>query len=85
MAEARSTTQLPLGNGVARSIVDEELAAFRNGIELGQKYADLARRKVAAWAEEHPGQLLLAGLAAGFVIGKILLRPARVRLEDLED
>ena len=85
MAEARSATQLPLGGGFAKSIVDEELEAFRNGIELGRQYADVAARKVAAWAEEHPGQLLVAGLAAGFILGKILLRPRRPVLDDLDD
>ncbi|MGZ6141932.1 MAG: hypothetical protein ACXWLM_01280 [Myxococcales bacterium] len=83
MAEARSNTQLP--SGFARSVVDEELEAFRNGMELGRQYADVAVRRVAAWAEEHPGQLLIAGLAAGFVLGKLLLRPKRLALEDLDD
>ena len=81
MAEARSTTQLP---GFARSVVDEELEAFKNGVELGRRYADVAMRKVAAWAEEHPGGLLVAGLAAGFVLGKLLIRPKKLRLDELD-
>lgn len=84
MAEARTKTQLPLGH--IPSVIDEEVQAFREGIELGQQYAGVAMRKVAAWAEENPGQLLLAGLAAGFVLGKLLLRPRRrISLENLAE
>lgn len=82
MAEARSNTQFPLGQ-VARTALNAELQAFEEGIELGRKYADLAARKVAAWAEENPGQMLLAGIAAGFVLGKLLFRPRR-RVPDLD-
>ena len=84
MAEARTKTQLPLGQ--IPSVLDEEVQAFQQGIELGQQYAGVAMRKVAAWAEENPGQLLIAGLAAGFVLGKLLLRPRRrISLENLAD
>ena len=80
MAEARTRTQLPLGE----SIIDEEVQAFQQGIELGRQYAGVAMRRVAAWAEENPGQMLLAGLAAGFIVGKLLMRPKRrLRIEDL--
>jgi hypothetical protein len=83
MAEARSNTQLPLG-GTTKSVMEEELEAFQQGIEIGRKYADVARRRVAAWAEEHPGQLALAGLAAGFFLGKLVFhRRHRINLADL--
>jgi hypothetical protein len=51
-----------------------EVEAFERGIMLGREAAGRGARKVAAWAEENPGGLLLAGLAAGFVLGKILWR-----------
>jgi hypothetical protein len=55
--------------------------AFQHGLEQGREWVRKASVKMAAWAEENPGQMLLAGLAAGFVFGKIFLRP-RKRLED---
>jgi hypothetical protein len=79
MAEARSNTQLPLGSIPPKSIVDEELEAFQHGIELGRQYAEVAVRRVAAWAEENPGRFVLAGLAAGFVFGKLVFRQRRPR------
>jgi hypothetical protein len=39
---------------------------------------------VAAWAEEHPGQMILAGVVAGFVLGKLLFQPRRIVVSDLE-
>ncbi|HEY5677603.1 MAG TPA: hypothetical protein VIR81_12480 [Myxococcales bacterium] len=61
-----------------------EAAAFEQGLELGRKYAEHALRRVAAWAEEHPGQLVLAGLMAGFILGKALYPRRRLDLQDLE-
>ena len=85
MAEARSNTQLPLGVNAGKSIVEEELDAFKDGIEIGRQYADVAVRRIGAWAEEHPGQVVLAGLLAGFLIGKIFMRPKRkIDLTDLD-
>ena len=85
MAEARSNTQLPIGGVAAKSVIEEEIEAFQQGIEIGRKYADVGRRKVAAWAEEHPGQLILAGIAGGFILGKLLFgrRRNRINLADL--
>ncbi|HUJ28366.1 MAG TPA: hypothetical protein VLW85_20230 [Myxococcales bacterium] len=54
------------------------LAEFERGIAAGREAADRARRGLAAWAEENPGQMLLVGLAAGFLVGKLLLRKPRV-------
>ena len=82
MGEARTTTQLPLG-AFEKSVVQAELEAFQEGIALGRQAAQLAARKLAAWAEENPGQLVLAGLLAGFVLGKFLFR-RRVTLAELE-
>jgi len=57
----------------------EESEAFRRGLEAGRDYAERAARKIGAWAEENPGQVLLAGLAVGFVLGKLLYRrPASI-------
>jgi hypothetical protein len=81
MAEARSSTQLPFGQ---KSAVQAELEAFQEGIELGRQYAGVAARRVAAWAEEHPGQMILAGVVTGFVLGKLLFQPRRIVVSDLE-
>ena len=82
MAHAQSSTQLPLG--APGSAEQDEVEAFQEGIEIGRRYAEVAVRRIAAWAEEHPGQLLLAGVAAGFLAGKLLFRPKRIRLPDLD-
>lgn len=59
--------------------------AFQQGIELGREWVQTAAVKVAAWAEENPGQMILAGLGLGFVIGKLFLTP-RARFDlDLDD
>ena len=85
MAVASSSTQLPTG---VKSVIEDEIEAFQQGIEIGRKYADMARRKVAAWAEDHPGQMLIAGIAGGFILGKLLFGTRRARpkidLSDLE-
>jgi len=77
MAETQSKVQLPMASITQRPAADEEARAFEQGLELGRKYAETAVRKVAAWAEEHPGQLLLAGLGAGLLLGTLFLRRRR--------
>ena len=84
MAEARSNVQLPLGAFAAKSVIEAEMEAFQEGIELGRQYAQVAARKLAAYAEENPGTMLLIGLAAGFLGGKLLFRRPQVAF-DLED
>ena len=71
------------GTGAQKTVVQEELEAFQQGIELGKQYADVAARRVGAWAEENPGQMLLVGLAAGFIVGKLLF-PSRRRRPDFD-
>jgi hypothetical protein len=56
-------------------------AAFIRGQMRGRELAGLWRRRLAAWAEENPGQLLVAGLFAGFVAGKVFRRPRRIELD----
>ena len=51
--------------------------AFQQGIELGKEYVQQASVKLAAWAEENPGQMLVVGLFAGFLVGKLFLSPRR--------
>jgi len=66
-----SKTQFPL------PAIDVEM--FQKGVEKGREFAIIATRRVAAWAEENPGQVILAGLALGFVLGKLLFRkPASI-------
>ena len=66
MAQPMSSTQFPLPQ------IDVEM--FQKGVEKGREIAMTAKRRVAAWAEENPGQMVLAGLALGFVLGKLLFR-----------
>ena len=82
MAQTQSKVQLPIG--AIPQAGEERAQAFERGLQLGRAYADYALRRVAAWAEENPGQLLLAGLAAGFALGK-LLHPRPGHLEEAED
>ena len=79
MGETRSRTQLPMPQITEKAAGAQQ--AFQRGMEVGREYTELAVRRVAAWAEEHPGQMLLVGLAAGFVIGKLLLPKPRRRVE----
>jgi len=72
VAETRSKTQLPMSE-IRADATEEAARAFQRGVELGREYAETALRRAAAWAEENPGQLLLVGVAAGFVLGKLLL------------
>jgi hypothetical protein len=78
MAETLSKTQLPL----LTPAIDFE--TFQRGVELGRAWADKAARRVAAWAEENPGQVVLAGIISGFVVGMLLFHRRRVPV-DLPD
>jgi hypothetical protein len=84
MADVQGKTQLPMAEITSPQEPAAETAAFEQGLELGRRYAEQAVRRVAAWAEEHPGQLVLAGLMAGFVVGKLLFPRKRLELQDLE-
>jgi len=82
VAETRSKTQLPMSE-ISTPSAEEAARAFQRGIELGRDYAETALRRVAAWAEENPGQLLLAGVAVGFLLGKLLFSRPRSPADDL--
>ena len=57
----------------------EAAQALRRGLTVGRDFAETMARRIGAWAEENPGQVLLAGLALGFVLGKLLTRrPERI-------
>jgi len=75
MAETRSKVQLAMPGVADPPSADE--AAFQRGIQAGREAAETAMRRIAAWSEEHPGQMVLAGLALGFVLGKLMLRRPR--------
>jgi hypothetical protein len=69
MAQPMRKTDLP----------DIDVQMFQRGVEKGRDLAIMASRKLAAWAEKSPGQVVLAGLFAGFVIGKLLFhKPAQI-------
>ena len=82
MGETYSKTQLP-APGIDRGPGEGE-AALQRGLELGLQYADTAMRRIGAWAEENPGQLLIAGLAAGILLGKLLFPRRRTVIEELD-
>ncbi len=84
MEQSQGGAQFSTG-AAQKSVAQTELEAFQEGIELGKQYASVAARRVAAWAEEHPGQVIAVGAFAGFILGKLLFRqPRRVDLRDLE-
>ena len=69
MGEARSKAQLPM-------------ESFEHGVEVGREVTQRAARRISAWAEKNPGQFLLVGLAAGFILSKLLLhKPRRMELD----
>jgi hypothetical protein len=74
MAETMSKVQDPLP--------DIDFESFQKGVGKGREIAAVTMRKVAAWAEENPGQVVVAGLLAGFVLGKLLFRKPAVILDD---
>lgn len=76
MAQTHSKVQLPVPESTSPPGAGQA-QAFQRGLLFGREYADTAARRIAAWTEEHPGQALLAGLAAGFLLGKLLLRKRR--------
>jgi hypothetical protein len=73
VAETRSKTQLP-SSAITPPPAGEASQALRRGLQVGRDYAETATRRIGAWAEENPGQVLLAGLALGFLLGKLLSR-----------
>jgi hypothetical protein len=83
MAEMRGKTQLP-GPEVTGPPVESDVEVFERGLHAGRELAGTAVRRLGAWAEEHPGQVVLAGLALGFVLGKLLLGRRRTVIEELE-
>ena len=76
MAETLSKTQLPLHAPLPAAGADDT-DTFAQGLAAGREWAATAALRLRAWAEQNPGQFLLAGAAAGFVIGKVLFRPRR--------
>ena len=83
MGETRSKSQLPM-SGITAPPPAEGSQAFRRGLEAGRDYAETAARRIGAWAEENPAQVLLAGLALGFVLGKLLSRRPPPALDAIE-
>ena len=81
MGEMQGKAQLPMAEITGSAASADEIPAFEQGLELGRKYAELTVRHVAAWAEEHPGQFVLAGLMAGFVLGKLLFPTRRLEVQ----
>ena len=84
MAEMQGKAQLPMAEITSPPETGAEAAAFEQGLELGRRYVERTARRVAAWAEEHPGRLVVAGLVAGFVLGKLLFPRRHPEQEDLQ-
>jgi hypothetical protein len=80
MGETGSQTRLPMQGMGGASRAGDSPHAF----QLGREAAGTAVRKIGAWSEEHPGQMVLAGLALGFVLGKLLAGRPRPVSEELE-
>jgi hypothetical protein len=52
--------------------LDETAEMFQQGMELGKVWAKKASDGLTVWAAKNPEQVVLAGLATGFVLGKLL-------------
>jgi hypothetical protein len=57
----------------AAAALEEGAQLFQQGMTTGKVWAEKATRGLERWAEKSPEQVVLAGLAVGFVLGKILL------------
>jgi ElaB/YqjD/DUF883 family membrane-anchored ribosome-binding protein len=67
-AETRQEEQAEMA-----AALDEGAEMFQQGMELGRVWARKAADGLSRWADKNPEQLVLVGLAAGFVLGKLLL------------
>jgi hypothetical protein len=83
VVETGSQTRFSL-QGVGSSPAGAGPYGFQRGVQLGREAAGTAFRKIGAWSEEHPGQMVLAALALGFVLGKLLAGRPRPVSEELE-
>jgi ElaB/YqjD/DUF883 family membrane-anchored ribosome-binding protein len=88
MAEVRGNQpQTPMegfGENAPAAAIESDAALLAQGIEVGREWARSALQKTMAWIDENPGSALLCAAAAGFVVGKLVLRQPRV-LEDEDD
>jgi hypothetical protein len=55
----------------------EGVEMFQQGMEIGKQLAQKAATGIAVWAEKSPEQVVLAGLVAGFVLGKVFFSSRR--------
>jgi hypothetical protein len=60
------------------SPLEEPLKEFEEGIEIGRALAEQAAKGLKEWAQRSPEQVLIVGVVAGFVLGKLLF-PSRPR------
>ena len=85
MAQTRGSTHLHASTTpFARPESAADARVFQRGLEAGRNAADLTLRRISAWAEENPGQMMVAALALGFVMGKLFFRRPRRVIEELE-
>jgi hypothetical protein len=77
---------LPGGDpiGTQPGAEEEDLAMLAEGVVAGREWMRSALQKSLAWVEENPGMALVCAVAAGFVVGKVLLHRQR-SLEDVVD
>ena len=73
-----------MGRGEAGEAATAPDPAFQRGMESGREWVQQAAVKVASWAEENPGQMVLAAVGVGIVIGKLFFSPSRRRDPDLD-
>jgi ElaB/YqjD/DUF883 family membrane-anchored ribosome-binding protein len=57
--------------------IDETVEMFQQGMELGKVWSRKAAKGIAVWAEKNPEQVVVVGLAVGFVLGKIFFGGGR--------
>jgi hypothetical protein len=59
--------------------IEETVEMFQQGMELGKVWSKKAAQGLTVWAEKNPEQVVLAGLAVGFVLGKLFFGSSRRR------
>jgi hypothetical protein len=57
--------------------LDQGAEMFEQGIEAGKVWAQQAAQGFSLWAEKSPEQVVLVGLVAGFVLGKLFFSARR--------
>jgi hypothetical protein len=69
--EVNMTTEAQQEMREQETAAQEGAALFEQGMAIGREWAESAAQGFSEWAERSPEQVVLVGLALGFVLGKL--------------